>query len=313
MHVVDLRALSPADATRVQGLTFPAYRHLLGLQPTHRHPGLAEQTVVQPVAVAAWDEQEPAGLALAEVPMENLGSAPELLSLYVAPHYRGHGIATRLVEELEREVAGRGFGQLTAVYMTGKPGSAAVERILEKRGWDPPQTRSVTTRFTLDEAERTPWFGRVQPSEREFQIFPWTELTAEERAELKRSHEVSPWIAEGLEPWRHESYGFEPVSSVGARYRGTVVGWVINHVVDAHTVRFTCSFMRADLSRRGRILPLYTESLRRLRKTSYSTAMFITPVCYKEMVEFVRRRCAPWGSFFGETRGAAKILIPAPK
>jgi hypothetical protein len=41
--------------------------------------------------------------------------------------------------------------------------------------------------------------------------------------------------------------------------------------------------------------------------------MFITPMIFKEMVDFVRRRCAPWGSFFGETRGAAKILIPSPK
>lgn len=313
MSVIDLRSPSAADATRLQGLTFPAYRHMLSLQPTQRHPGLVEQTVVQPVAVAAWGANEPVGLALAEVPVEDPEAAPEMLSLYVAPPLRGQGIATRLVEALEQAVASRGFGRLTTVYMTGKPGSAAVERILAKRGWDPPQTRSVTTRFTLDEAERTPWFGRVQPDSKDFEIFPWTALTAGEREEIRRSHAAAPWIAEGLEPWRHESYGFEPVSSVGARYRGTVVGWVINHVVDAHTVRFTCSFMRADLSRRGRILPLYTESLRRLRQTPYDTAMFITPMVFKEMVEFVRRRCAPWGSFFGETRGAAKILIQSPQ
>lgn len=311
MHVIEMRPPTSVDASRLLAFTFPSYRHMLTLEPTHRHPGLTEQSLVQPVAVAAWNGEEPVGLALAEVPMENLESSPEMLSLFVSPHVRGQGIATRLVEELEREIAARGFGRLTTVYMTGKPGSAAVERILEKRQWDPPQTRSVTTRFTLDEAERTPWFGRVQPDASEFEIFSWTELTDAERAELKRSHEASPWIAEGLEPWRHESYGFEPISSVGARYRGTVVGWVINHVVDAHTVRFTCSFMRKDLSRRGRILPLYTESLRRLRHSPYDTAMFITPMIFKEMVEFVRRRCAPWGSFFGETRGAAKILIPS--
>lgn len=313
MSVIELRSPSAEEAARLQALTFPAYRHMLTLQPAHRHPGLVEQTIVQPIAVAAWNGDQPVGLALAEVPVEHLESPPEILSLFVAASARGQGIATRLVEALEQGVAARGFGRVTTVYMTGKPGSAAVERILSKRGWDPPQTRSVTTRFTLDEAERTPWFGRVQPDSKDFEIFAWTGLTAVEREELKRSHEASPWIAEGLEPWRHESYGFEPVSSVGARYRGTVVGWVINHVVDAHTVRFTCSFMRSDLSRRGRILPLYTESLRRLRETPYDTAMFITPMVFKEMVDFVRRRCAPWGSFFGETRGASKILIPSPK
>jgi GNAT superfamily N-acetyltransferase len=311
MTTVDLRPLAAAEASRFQGLTYPSYRHLLALAPAARHPGLAEQKVVQPVGIAAWAGDAPIGLALGELPLEDALASPEVLSLYVSADWRRRGIGTRLLGALEDETSRRGFGSLTAVYMTGKPGSAAVERLLEKRGWPLPETRSVTTRFTLDEAERTPWFGRVQPSERDFRIFSWQDLTAAERDELRRSHETAPWIAEGLEPWRHESYGYEPVSSVGARYKGSVVGWVINHVVDATTVRFTCSFMRQDLSRRGRILPLYTESLRRLRQTPYTTAMFITPMCYKEMVEFVRRRCAPWGSFFGETRGATKPLLPA--
>lgn len=308
MMTIEMRPLSPADAAAVQGLTYPSYRHLLSLRASQRHPGLAEQHVIQPVAVVAWGDTDPVGLALAEVPVENRAAAPEVLSLFVAPAYRNQGIATRMLDELEQEIARRGFDSVTAVYMTGKPGTEAVERVLVKRGWEPPVTRSVTTRFTLDEAERTPWFGRVQLPESEFQIFSWRDLTPEDKAELRRSHETNPWIAEGLEPWRHESYGFEEISSVGARYRGAIVGWVINHAVDARTVRFTCSFMRADLSRRGRILPLYTESLRRLRGTQYDTAMFITPMKFKEMVDFVRRRCAPWGSFFGETRGVRKSL-----
>ena len=311
MTTIEMRPLSPTDGPSVQGLTYPSYRHLLALQPSQRHPGLAEQHVVQPIAVVAWGETEPVGLALAELPIENPSAAPEVLSLFVAAPYRNQGIGTRLLEGLEQDVVRCGFDTLTAVYMTGKPGTEAVERVLVKRGWDAPVTRSVTTRFTLDEAERTPWFGRVQLPESEFQIFSWRDLTPEEKVELRRSNERSPWIAEGLEPWRHESYGYDPVSSVGARYRGAVVGWVINHVVDAKTVRFTCSFMRSDLSRRGRILPLYTESLRRLRGTQYDTAMFITPMKFKEMVDFVRKRCAPWGSFFGETRGVTKRLVSA--
>lgn len=311
MTTIEMRPLSPTDGPAVQGLTYPSYRHLLSLQPSQRHPGLAEQHVVQPIAVVAWGETEPVGLALAELPIENPSAAPEVLSLFVAAPYRNQGIGTRLLEGLEQDVVRCGFDTLTAVYMTGKPGTEAVERVLVKRGWDAPVTRSVTTRFTLDEAERTPWFGRVQLPESEFQIFSWRDLTPEEKVELRRSNERSPWIAEGLEPWRHESYGYDPVSSVGARYRGAVVGWVINHVVDAKTVRFTCSFMRSDLSRRGRILPLYTESLRRLRGTQYDTAMFITPMKFKEMVDFVRKRCAPWGSFFGETRGVTKRLVSA--
>jgi hypothetical protein len=38
--------------------------------------------------------------------------------------------------------------------------------------------------------------------------------------------------------------------------------------------------------------------------------MFVTPVEYTNMVNFVRTRCAPWADFFGETRGSTKRLVP---
>jgi hypothetical protein len=69
--------------------------------------------------------------------------------------------------------------------------------------------------------------------------------------------------------------------------------------------------MRDDLRGLARILPLYTESLRRLLAAGQCrTCMFITPVAYTGMVEFVRRRCAKWGTFFGETKGTFKTLAP---
>ena len=71
----------------------------------------------------------------------------------------------------------------------------------------------------------------------------------------------------------------------------------------ADTVRFTCSWMRDDMRGLARILPLYTESLKRLMASgTCNWCMFVTPVAYTGMVEFVKRRCAKWGSFFGETK-----------
>ena len=142
----------------------------------------------------------------------------------------------------------------------------------------------------------------------EYEIFPWTELKPEERAEIRRSQSEKPWIPPGLEPWMHDSHSFEPVSSVGLRYQGRVVGWVINHRVSPSTVRFTCSFMRKDLGRRGRIMPLYTAALERLEAAGCEECLFITPVEFKTMASFVQDRCAPWEGFLTETYGVSKRL-----
>ena len=216
-----------------------------------------------------------------------------MLSIYVKPDLRQQGIATALVEGAEAAVARRGWNRLDAVYMTGRPSIDVVERIFARRGWVAPQTRAITVRFTPEEAAKTPWFDRVHLPTSEFELFPWgTGLADTERTTIRSSHEAEPWIDKGLEPWVHDTYGFDPVSSVGLRYRGTVVGWVINHQIASDTVRFTCSFMRRDLSRRGRILPLYTESIRRLAAAGFRVGTLVTPLNYAEMAQFLRARCA---------------------
>ena len=305
----DLQLLSPGQARAVLGMTFPAYRHLLALQPSPRHPEQGDAEIVQPIAVVAWHEGAPAGMALAEMPSSVAeGASAELLSLFVEPDLRGQGMGTALVAQLAEVLRQRGLARLTTVYMTGKPGIPPFERVLAKDGWEAPVTRTVTLRFTPEEALSTPWFARFTLPASEYEIFPWTELRPDERARIQESQAASRWIKVGLEPWTHDRHGFDPVSSLGLRYRGAVVGWVINHRVSDDVVRFTCSFMRKDLGRRGRILPLYTAAIERLRAAGIGSCMFVTPVVHRTMVEFVKRRCAPWASFFGETKGARKDL-----
>lgn len=301
----DLRA----DDSPVCGtMTFPAYRHLLSLEPASRLPGEAEQRLVTAVGQVARLGDEPVGLALAEVPVRAADGPPELLSLLVNAAHRRKGIATALVQAVEDAVRARGFATIEAVYMSGKPSIDAVERIFGARGWEPPELRTISVKFTMQEALSTPWYGRMGLLPPGAEIFPWKELTAAERQELVDSNQRDPWIPNSLQPWRHDSIGFDEVSSVGLRYRNQVVGWVINHRMDGRTVRFTCSFMRKDLSRRARIVPLYTEAIRRLSEVGCEFCTFVTPTVYPGMVEFIRRHCAPYASFTGETRGTRKAL-----
>jgi GNAT superfamily N-acetyltransferase len=306
MHTVALRALTAADAPAVSSMTFPAYRHLLALTPAARHPEQGDTTIIQPFGMVAWEGERPVGLALGELPTSRSGSG-ELLSIFVQPDARRRGLARALVAAMEAEAGRRGVAVLQAIYTTGKPEVASVERLFAERGWDAPIARTVTVRFSPAQALATPWFGRLSFPRDDYEIISWTDVRPEEREALRREQDAEHWIPSGLEPWRHDRLGFDPVSSVGLRYKGRLAGWVINHRISPDTVRFTCSWMRNDMRGLARILPLYTESLRRLLASgSCSTCMFITPVAYTGMVEFVRRRCAKWGSFFGETKGTRK-------
>ena len=307
-HAFQISALQTEDLPSAASMTFPAYRHLLSLQPAFRLPAEPEQRLVQPVALVARVSDQIVALALAEVPVRAEDGAPELLSVFVASGARGQGVGTRMVAAMEAEILEtQGAGSLEAVYTTGKPSIAAIERIFEKRGWQAPELRTITVRFTMAEALATPWYGRMGLLPKDAEIFSWVDLTPAERQALKDSNARKPWIANSLQPWRHDQIGFDPISSVGLRSRGEVVGWVINHQMDAKTVRFTCSFMRKDLSRRARIVPLYSEALRRLSETGCEVCTLVTPTVYPGMLEFIRRHCSPYASFTGETRGTRKV------
>ncbi|HVN77210.1 MAG TPA: GNAT family N-acetyltransferase [Thermoanaerobaculaceae bacterium] len=304
--MVDFELLGAPVPREFSAMTFPAYRHLLSLQVARRHEEEANRPPIQPLAVAASVRGQAVGLALAELPLV-VGGSPELLSLYVAPHLRNVGVGSALLGALEQEVAGRGFVRLQTVYMTGKPAIPAFERVLAKRGWDAPAVRTISVRFTVEQIDTFPWINRYRlPAG--FTIFPWAELTEDDRRELRASQEGRRWIASDLQPWDHDSYGFEPITSLGLRGPAGVVGWVINHAISETTLRFTCSYIRKDLGRRGRIVPVYSASLLRAKGTRFKDCTFVAPVQHPTMVHFVRKWMEPWVSFVGETRGSEKRL-----
>lgn len=307
---VETRRLAAPVDPALSEMTFPAYRRLLALEPTVRHPEQGDPRAIEPVAVAALRGGVPIGLALAERPLADAEPA-ELLSLFVAPGERGQGVGEALVAAVERELAGLGIVELRAVWTAGRPASDAVERILARRAWSAPAPRTVSARFRPEEMLTLPLFtprhlAALDPG---FEIFPWYDLDPAELAGLQAANQTRRWISEGLEPW---SYGggraYDPATSVGARYRGKVVGWVLCERIDARLVRWTVSFLEKSLSRRGRIVPLYKVSLERAVAAGYELCLFVTPVRFPNMVRFIQRWISRRALFVGETRGSAKRL-----
>ena len=294
-------------------MTFPSYRHLLDLKAQPRHPELGEVRAIQPFAFVARRAGRSVGLALADAPLERDDQAPpQLLSVFVRPEERRQGVGTALVAAVEEAARERGFKELAAVYTTGKPAIEWLDRIFSRQGWQPPEPGSLTVSFRPRNALASPAFEErlLRAYARGLEIFPWSELTAEEEEEMRRSNQERCWIEPSLEPWQFDP-GRLDSSSVGARYRRRVVGWVINHRIVPGLVRFSVSYLRRDLSRRGGIMALYHASLRHIEgKGSSCYCTFITPFSYPRMVAFVRRWIAPISSFVGESRRRCISLRP---
>jgi GNAT superfamily N-acetyltransferase len=285
-------SIAPLDSHRArqyQEMTFPAYRALL-LGPSSER-----------IALALTIEGAQAGLALAEK-----GDREAIVqSLYVLAPERRRGHATALLGAIEVAAREAGFPKVSAIWMAGQPFTAAVERILEKQGWDAPHVRMHVIHSDLQSIDRARWMTSVK-LEPDYEIFPWTELSADERAALERWQErqkIPDWV------WPFTSSDdVEPHSSLGVRRGGEVVGWVVNHVFGPGKVRFTCSYMREELQGRGRLIAAYVESINRCRAAGITQAVWTVPMIFPRMVAFARRHLIPYATSHTETRGSAKDL-----
>jgi hypothetical protein len=229
------------------------------------------------------------------------------VSLFVDPAARGQGIATALLARLEDIALRHGVTELTGTYMTDRPNIEALERVLAKRGFEEPTVRMIVFKFAPEDARKCAWYRRARmPSGAT--IFKWSELTGEDLAELRRSQLQHRWIHPKLEPWSTDP-NFDPISSVGMRKDGEIVGWVINHRLAPDTVTFSSASMRPDLAKIGASFPLYVASLETLMGTGVLCTFVTNAEDFADMARFMQRRGAPFAQYSGQSLGVRKQLI----
>jgi len=295
------RALNPLESSAFAGMTYPRHRAAL----------LAPQDSKSSVAVGVYLDSQPLALALASV--DRATHAAELLSLFCQASHRKRGLGTALLVSLEEELKKRGCVCLSCVWSSGAAGAAALDRILQRCGWSPPQERMLLC--TADEEiMKAPFFhppiyDRIERAFANAQIFPWVEIPDDDRHSIDRRQNDSPWIPADLVPSLHEE-NIEPLTSVGVRIDGEVVGWMLTHRLSPLVIRYTCSFIRRDYALRGGIIMLYRQVIWRQsdQLPGGTSGIWTVPLKHRQMAEFVRRRMAPYLKSFAVTRGSARQL-----
>ncbi|MFM6093015.1 MAG: GNAT family N-acetyltransferase [Dolichospermum sp.] len=288
-----LEILDSSTAKVYEKMTFPLFRPRL---QTLDQEGMT-------VAVGITDLGQPMGLALAQIQPD--GVSAEVLSLYVGAERRNTGIGTALLNFLEGVLLKRGCQLLNMVYMTGKATTPALEKLLEKCAWSSPTPRMLickSDRRVLD----APWLKMYEKLPPSFTIFPWCELTHEERKTIEEQQKSDPWIPEELVPFLHEE-GMEALTSFGLRYQGEVIGWLITHRIFPDTIRYTCDWVREDLQKTGCLIALHAKAHKRQAIAKIPKAIWTVPLHHENMVRFEEYE-KEYLTSMEQTKGSFKIL-----
>jgi GNAT superfamily N-acetyltransferase len=215
------------DAAYYQHLTFGSYGYMLAEEHNLR--------------LAAYHQAQPVGLVLASSHPKLAYS--RLMSLFVLPEHRLRGVGTALVLGLEQLARARGDKQLETSYI---PPKAALARVLEKCGWQPPfvHMHIVESPFAMagDVVDRYP----LPPLPPSVTFFPWSERTEADLAIVEaRRGEYGPAMHPEEEPYPMAS------GSLGARIDGQLAGWMIWHELAPDLLRCSTMFVFPEARMRG--------------------------------------------------------------
>lgn len=267
------------------------------------YPRLQKRWQTQPqrgelMGISASAAGEIVGLAIAELlPDRNA----ELLSLFVQPAYRQQGIGTRLVYELQRSLVKSSAVQLQVHYQSTPVTQTALEPMLQKLGWLPPEPTFLLAKTTTAAIAQAPWLlQHLLPAE--FTIFPWMELTNADRLHLEQLD-----FPTALSPLS-DLDRLEPLNSLGLRHRDRLIGWMVTHRVDPDTIRYSTLFVTPPFRFKGRGISLLAAAIERQIASSINGITFAIAPENAAMLRFARRHLQPYLTVISESRQSIWLL-----
>lgn len=290
-----ISSLDRETARQYECLTFPSYQqHLQNIGSSI-------------IAIGATLMQQPIGLVLAEIKSYPDGISAKVLSLFVKERYRNSGIGTALMIKLEAQLLTRNCNRVELVYMSGKKSTPALEKILAKLGWEESKSRLLVCKSTTEKIAKAPWLQQRQlPSS--YSIVPWVDLPPRYKQKIYQRQQHEQWYPESLNPFNDRDL-LEPLNSLSLLHHDEVVGWAIAHRINPDTIRYTSLFVRKDLQKIGRAIPVLTEAIRRQINSDIVNGIWSVEATNAPMVQFVKRRLSPYLTSLTETKGTQKLLM----
>lgn len=216
-----------------------------------------------------------------------------VLSLYVLPAYRGRGIARALLNRVEDLARVQGLRKLKFKYTKERKDPFDPGAFLEKLGWSALDAEWIVARGYVPPCRDNPRIVRSMYFHKDVQPFSWLELRPEERSFLRSKVGEEDWYPEYLSPFVYEDR-IEPLTSMGLRYQGEVVGWLVCHRMSADVIRYTSLFARRDLAARGHTVRLLLKAFRDQMESGIPIATLQMRPDNEPMVKMVDRLISPY-------------------
>lgn len=256
-------------------------------------------------AIGATIDDKPVGLILSVLSQQE--KAAEIVSFYVDEAYRKQDIASYLIEYMAQQLKSLDFRAIAIAYPDRTPETPAIENFLHKNGFS--GKKMVLAEFMFDYSHfAPPWFIKKYVWPKEFQVFPWTELTLEE-INLINTKFTNRYIPNVVYPFLGDS-SFDPLNSLGLRHRGEVIGWVLTKRVQPEILCYENLYIDQEYQHKGYSIQLLVDSIRIHVENEVKWGLFKVNIneASARWLKFIRQRLAPYADHIYEYYQAFRPL-----
>lgn len=217
----------------------------------------------------------------------------EIYSLFVKEEWRNHGIATQLLAKVEQAAIAAKCITIIHKYNVIDTTTPALEQAFQNNQWKPSYLFMIVLHF--DAYDFFPVWEQKQFSHAEgFTEFPWKDLTEEERNTLKHQEKQYRFSA-SVSPFREE-HMMDSTNSLGLRYNGEVVGWMVTHRIKPDTIRYSALYIDNAFQFQGHAIKLLIDSieLQRISRVRWACLELNLGQVESSWRRFVERRLVPF-------------------
>jgi len=235
-------------------------------------------------------ETKPVGIILASCnqTLERL----DIRHFFVHPSYRNQQLGHRLLLAILEEAKKLNIHFFFLLYPSEESWSPALEKILIDVDWKirPFMIRCLYDVDTFD----TPWIHKDYHYPQGYEEFLWLELSTDEKQQL-HIQQIQRAFPAAVSPFFEEDR-IEPRNSLGLRFQGRIVGWIITHRIDPETIRYTTLFVERSLWHTGISMKLLADSIHLHLKNKTKWAILEIPLLqvHSSWVRFANRRLLPY-------------------
>lgn len=282
----------------------PAPYHQLLPPIFHSHLDALASRLPKLILVGVQLQSQPVGFVSALCSSNQTRAS--ILSLFVEPTHRQQGLGKQLLAQMQQVLSNLGYQQVDLTYRSDIV-TPALEHILKQHNWLPSRPYSLVCSAQVQDFKKAPWMYR-HPLLASFTLFPWLELTPQQRQEIQAQQQAGLRYPPELDPFREEDK-IEPITSLGLRYQGQVVGWMITHRIAPDTIRYSSLFVNQDLPKIRCAIPLLAAALKRqIENPELPTLTFVVMAYNTPMIRFLHRHLAPYLTSIHPAWTATKLL-----